>query len=659
MELFPAIAIIIVMLVIIIIVIVVVIVVTNQIKVSTTNNDCSNQKDCPSGYVCIHTATGTTGICKAGVGTSCNTDDDCSTNLICSSTNNSINKVCSRKNKSSQNISLPTSFDPLLQSNINSIRRRTTWTSPTIPKLHNNNSKFSENTQVKRIRVAPERFVTSPTNINSPDVCTPLSPEIEIVNITAPVPITELPQASQVSQAPLENVTINNIPALSTSKTSTMAESSIPRISGVLSERSCTPLTGMTPVDNTTDNLDTNSQSNNNIINIINPIDSANPEPLFNLPDIQAELRHPTRRVVIRKGINGDSVTPLSDIISGNKSNTARTYTTKTDIIETIPSQSTKPINNTDHNISNSINVTNQDEMIRTVIPVSKQFLQREATSLDDEQNSDGDYTDGRFDIRSGDSTKSSLDSPFGYDVNYNYGITSVSTPCEEKDGVYYCRSNKAETIQGIIGFHSDNKKIDHSPVIDVCSYSNETIFLLEDGNIICELDSHNGDIKNRYRASNNIPLIRITSFGGYLHGVGADRKLYTLPNNYFSTANWIWNLAEWAPTDIKHISSTHDSSHLWIQTSFTGLLYSAPGVISSKTPYTNLKRVYGRDINHYIDIDSSKFTAKIHPGDTLVHNVYDGALSYYDEVIAVHPSERNEYRGITIVNWRPYYIRV
>lgn len=647
MDLFPAIAIIIVVLVIIIIVVVVVVIVTNQSKGSTTNNNCSNQNDCPSGYVCIHTATGSTGTCKAGVGTSCNTDSDCSTDLICSSTNNSTNKVCSRKNISSQNISRPT-FDPLLQSNINSTRRRITWDSLTAPKLSDYDSKLLENTQFKRVRVP------YPKNINSPDVCTPLSPEI--VNITEPS-TTELPQV------PPENVAINNIPALSSVnasvKASAISESSIPRISEVLSERSCTPLTGMTPADITTDNLDTNNQSNNAVINIVDPIDSVNPGPISNLPEIQAELRQPTRRVVIRKGVNGDSVTPLSDIISGNKSNTARTYTTKTDIIGTIPSQSTKPINNTNQNIGNSTNVTNQDAMIRTVAPVSKRFVQREATSLDDEQNSDGDYTDGRFDVRSGDSTKSSLDSPHRYDVNDNYGITSVSTPCEEKDGVYYCRSNKAETIQGMMGLHSDNKKIDHSPVIDVCSYSNATIFLLEDGNIICELDSQDRDTNNRYRTSNNIPLIRITSFDGYLHGVGSDHKLYTLPNNYFTTINWVWNLAEWAPTDIKHISSTHDSSHLWIQTSSTGLLYSAPGVISSKTPYTNLKRVYGRDVNHYIDIDSSKFTAKIHPGDTLVHNVYDGALSYYDEVIAVHPSERNEYRGITIVNWRPYYIRV
>lgn len=626
MDLFPAIAIIIVVLVIIIIVVVVVVIVTNQSKGSTTNNDCSNQNDCPSGYVCIHTATGSTGTCKAGVGTSCNTDADCSTDLICSSTNNSTNKVCSRKNSSSQNITRSLNSDPLIPSNTNSIRRRITWASLTNSKP-NVTSSIPQNIPSSRIRIP-----SSKSNYTA-NTCTPLSPDIPIIHISESSIPQILPTIPNSENIPIE---VSEI-------TQTISRS---RNGPVGSERSCTPLSS--------EELVTDNNEEETIIPVIAPVNTQSIDTqqinIQQINNIPVESRQPTRRIVIRKGDNGDSITPLSDVIGEKKSTTVKTYTTRTDTVKTNTGRVSTALNNIScqQPTGNSIN---QDAMIRSVVPISRRFVEREVTTLDDEENSDGDYTDGRFDVRSGESTKSSLDSPRDVLENtYNYPITSVSTPCEEKDGVYYCRSNKADIIQ------EHDRKIDHSPVIDVCSYSNATVFLLEDGNIICEIDK---DTKNRYRASNNIPLIRITSFDGYLHAVGTDHKLYSLPNNYFPTTNWMWNVADWAPTDIKHISSTHDSSHLWIQTSSTGLLYSAPGVISSKTPYSNMKRVYGRDVNHYIDIDPLKFTAKIYPGNTLVHNVYDGALSYYDEVIAIHPSERNEYRGITIVNWRPYYIRV
>jgi hypothetical protein len=265
-------------------------------------------------------------------------------------------------------------------------------------------------------------------------------------------------------------------------------------------------------------------------------------------------------------------------------------------------------------------------------------------SSFDDEINSDGSAIDGPFDIRSG--------------VSSDDEMTSVSTPYQEQDGVYYCR-NKGDIIDlsqdesGVTSPKKSHSSKLHSSVIDVCSYSDAVIFLLEDGKIICE--THRKE--RRYRVVNNVHLIKITSFDGYIYGMGSDRKLYTLPNNFFPTTNWVWSLVEWAPIYIQHISSTYDTSHLWIQTQTIGYLYNSKQLISN-LPYTNSKRIYGRDVNHYIDIDTSRHTARIHHNNSIVPNVYDGVLSYYDELIAIHPSERNTYRGITIVNWHPYYIR-
>lgn len=264
------------------------------------------------------------------------------------------------------------------------------------------------------------------------------------------------------------------------------------------------------------------------------------------------------------------------------------------------------------------------------VINTIKKSVKLEVQSVDDEINSNGDNIDGPFDVRSGESTA-------------DCSISSVSTPCQEKEGVYYCRNTQATNVTD-----------PHSSVIDVCSYSNATVFLLADGNIICEIV----DTKRRYRAANNIILRRIVSFDGYLYGIGKDNILYTLPNKSFPTTNWFWTRVNWAPDMIKHISTTHSSSHLWIQTYTKGYLYHSSAKVAFETEYINGKRVYGRDVDHYIDIDSVKFTGAIYPNKMLVNNIYDAALSYYDEIIAIHPNERDQYNGITIVNWQPYYIR-
>lgn len=319
--------------------------------------------------------------------------------------------------------------------------------------------------------------------------------------------------------------------------------------------------------------------------------------------------RKPTIRPIMNKTVEIDSVTPLTDfrVVTGHG------------IASTTANSRSVVIQRTPQGIQQRSR-TNQAP---------------DVTPIDDEINSDGTRSDAPFDVRSGASTPDST------------RVGHVSTPCEERDGVFYCRSNKASALDG---------NIDHSPVINVCSYSNATVFLLMNGNAICEVDS--GTAKKRYRATNSVTLQQMTSYDGYLYGVSSDHKLYTLPNSHFTNTNWIWNLVDWAPDNVIHISSTHDASHLWIQTDTHGYLYGSSGSLISKISYIGMRRVYGRNVNHYLDIDDNKYTATIYPGNTIVNNIVDAALSYYDEVVAIHPSEATEYRGVTIVNWKPYYIR-
>ena len=62
--------------------------------------------------------------------------------------------------------------------------------------------------------------------------------------------------------------------------------------------------------------------------------------------------------------------------------------------------------------------------------------------------------------------------------------------------------------------------------MIDICSYSNVTVYLLDNSHIICE----NNESGNKYEVTNNIRFVKITSFGGYLYGIDINHKLRSLP---------------------------------------------------------------------------------------------------------------------------------
>jgi len=252
------------------------------------------------------------------------------------------------------------------------------------------------------------------------------------------------------------------------------------------------------------------------------------------------------------------------------------------------------------------------------IISENKKINNEDVTSLDDEVNSYGKRDDRGFDILSGDSTTETI----------------ISTPYVEKNGNYYCK---------------DSSHTSH--VIDVCSYSDATIFLLNNGNIICEREN------NKKKMTNNIILIRITSFNGYLYALGKDKLLYILPNDLFFSDIWIWNPIDWTPSEIIHISSTYNSEFLWIQTLDTGYLYDDIDHLILECNNYKLKRVYGRNNETYIEIDNDKHTATIYPGKKIVENIYDATLSYYDDLMPIKMNERNTYRGVTIVNWNPYFI--
>ena len=194
--------------------------------------------------------------------------------------------------------------------------------------------------------------------------------------------------------------------------------------------------------------------------------------------------------------------------------------------------------------------------------------------------------------------------------------------------------------------------------VINVASYSDLVIFLLENGNMVINKfkEFYNAIDNNIREISNNMEISQLTAFNGYLYGLGTNGNLYSLNNDSFDSNNWDWIQEQQGITGIINITSTLEFQHLWVQTSSTGYLFDNNNdiILSIDYPSTSI-RIYGTNMNNYFDLENN--IATVMPSGTATSNVYAGVLNYYNDLIYINTDDAYKYLGITIVDWNPYYL--
>ena len=193
--------------------------------------------------------------------------------------------------------------------------------------------------------------------------------------------------------------------------------------------------------------------------------------------------------------------------------------------------------------------------------------------------------------------------------------------------------------------------------VLDAISYSKATLLLRSNGKIsITEANSQ------RRTASNSVTLTRLSVFKGYLYGVGNDALLYSLADSHLQGEHWNWSRASWCTEKIAHISTPLDRSILWVQTLTStggiGYLYTEAGPTNTIYQMGAKKRVYGRDKDHYLELDQGTHTVLLYPEGTQQVGLFDAALNYDGTVAGIPLADYQTYQRVTIVDWKPYFIR-
>lgn len=235
---------------------------------------------------------------------------------------------------------------------------------------------------------------------------------------------------------------------------------------------------------------------------------------------------------------------------------------------------------------------------------------------------------------------------------------------CGTYDDIYFdVHSTSSGTAEDSDYFEKREAQIKQNDILDICVYSGMILSLTTNGNIICEFGNRVHTI------TNNVKLIQIVVFEGYVHGLSTNGILYYVPSPDNKNEHWFWKKTQLKDLVLTHISTTHDERHLWVVTQTNdrgdtkitkGLLYNSiydNKLIREVNVMPDTRRIYGEDIHNYIELNTKTHTAVVYPSKQYLSGVYDAILAEENEVIILRKEELRTYSKIKFVNWIPYYI--
>lgn len=191
--------------------------------------------------------------------------------------------------------------------------------------------------------------------------------------------------------------------------------------------------------------------------------------------------------------------------------------------------------------------------------------------------------------------------------------------------------------------------------VLDICSFSNMVLSLLESGWIVKG---------NTEKVANSVKLSRICPFDGYLYGLSADTGiLHRLSPNSFSRSQWKWRVCDWSPQGLSEISTSLNGLYLCVQDVKRNLVYLYNGQLEQLKKISigpGLIRSYGQDALTYVDVDPIKCEALVtRPAQEqrLIPDVCSVIFSNHESLVAIRSKDKSLYRAVRMVNWQPFYL--
>ena len=197
-------------------------------------------------------------------------------------------------------------------------------------------------------------------------------------------------------------------------------------------------------------------------------------------------------------------------------------------------------------------------------------------------------------------------------------------------------------------------------PVLDLCHFSSYIIYLHEGGYATREtINKEQSANTEKVPVKMNIKPTSLAKHRGNLYSL-QNGRLYMIDISTLTTGIWKWNPCSWSPLNILYMSATTDGKHLYLQTSEYDILYDSSLNEVSRTQYQGVRRVYGYDLQTYIDIDIDSSTGVYHAGtkQEILTDLVDAIILHNGKVVSISTADSSLYSRIRLIQWRPWYIK-
>lgn len=191
--------------------------------------------------------------------------------------------------------------------------------------------------------------------------------------------------------------------------------------------------------------------------------------------------------------------------------------------------------------------------------------------------------------------------------------------------------------------------------------------------NLVCSYDDYTLYRNEEVIRSNRI-CHKLVVFKGFLLAL-SNYKLYYLTSDFnedywefeeisqdiLDNSDLLKDCLSERNNSILDISTTLDMRHLSIQTSDMLKIYDQDGNCCHKLKFPSThRRIYGKNLKKYIDLDRIKCSIKVYPSATQYFNIIDACIDHDNEIIKITKDMyySKNYTSIKLINWKPYVLK-
>lgn len=183
--------------------------------------------------------------------------------------------------------------------------------------------------------------------------------------------------------------------------------------------------------------------------------------------------------------------------------------------------------------------------------------------------------------------------------------------------------------------------------ISDITEYSDMALTLLQSGDIIISRKGSKGK-----SATSNVHLKCIEGFNEHVFGVDEEGNVLSLDVTTIKSRRLVWNPVTWnPPIGATHLTKTLNDEYFVVQNDKKGVIYDTNMKLYSSYDVKNTIRVYGSDLQHYVEFDTENKEGYSMPDNKTYENVGYASMRF-DGSVSIIPADSKQFYKCKLIDW-------